>query len=97
MICLISFSKFSDFLLAFTCAIAVGNLLRDILSPLPFRCSLKPRIFSIISNIIFGFSFLGIYFLRTVFLKSMNSSLILLTNCSFLGCLALIKSFAKNK
>ena len=67
-----------------------------ILIHLPFWCMLKSRILSIIWTILFRFSFSGNSFLIIAFLKSINPSLILFTNCSFSTCLALIKSFAKN-
>ena len=66
MIFLISFSKFSNVLLAFSCASVIGNLYIclgvNILIPLPFCCLLKSRILSTISTILFGFSFPGISF-----------------------------------
>ena len=62
MICLISFITFSDVLLAFTCAGAIGNLWRiclkvNILSLSPFCWLLKLRSFSAIPIILFGFTF----------------------------------------
>ena len=69
---------------------------KKILIHLPFWCMLKSRILSIIWTILFRFSFSGNSFLTIAFLKSINPSLILFTNCSFSACLALIKSFAKN-
>ena len=74
-ICLISFSKFSNVLPAFTCASAIGNLWSiwlgvNILScvaksegsPLTFCCLLKLRLFSEILTILFGFSISRISF-----------------------------------
>ena len=50
MICLISFSKFSDLLPFFTCESAIGSicLAVTVLIPLPFCCLLKLRIYSAI-------------------------------------------------
>ena len=64
--------------------------------PLLFCFLLKSRIFSTILTTFFRSSFSGIYFLITAFLKSIKLSLTLFTNCWFLACIALIKSFAKN-
>ena len=63
---------------------------------LPFCCLLNLKIFLTISTILFGFSFSRIYFLLIAFLKSINSSFKLFTNCSFLLWLVLINFFAKN-
>ena len=72
MICLISFSKFSDALPAFNCTRAIGNLyLRvNILIPLPFCCSSKLMIFS---TILTTFSFSGISFMLISFINLINS------------------------
>ena len=101
MIFLISFSKFSDVLLAFTCASAIGNLWSiflgvNVLSHLLFCCLLNSRTFSTILTIFSGFSFSGIPFLLIWFLKLINPLSILFTNFSILFCLALIKYFNKN-
>ena len=94
---------------ALTCARAIGNLWSIYLGvniliriakseglPLPLCCLLKPRTFSTISTILFGFSFSGILFLLIAFNESINSSLTLITNCYFLDCLAVLKYFAKH-
>ena len=67
-----------------------------ILIPLPFLLFIKvENFFSKIYYFLWIFIFRN-FFLIVAFLKSINPSLILFTNCSFLVCLALIKSFAKN-
>ena len=63
----------------------------------PFCLLLKLSIFSTILTTFFGFSFSGICFLLSAYFKSIYPSLMLFTNSSFLSCLALIKSFTKNK
>ena len=66
----------------------------DILNPLPSCCLLKLRISATISIILSVFSFLGVFFLLTAGLKSVNSSLSFAI-LSFLVLFALYKSFNK--
>ena len=85
------------FYLCKSCWYSLKHLFKyNILIPLPFCCLLKARIISTIFTSFSGFLFSGIYFLSTEFLKSINPSLILFTNFSFLSCSALIKSLTKN-
>ena len=82
----------SDVLPVFACARAIVNLCGiclgvNILSSLPFSWLLQSRILSTILIITLESSFSRVYFLITAFLKSINGSLILFTNCSFLASL----------
>ena len=88
IICLISFSKFSDVLHAFTCTSPIGNFWKlwsvTLASQpkfkgrlLPFCCLLKSKIYSRISTPFFGFSSWGISLLLLEFLNSINPLLIL--------------------
>ena len=103
MICLISFITFSDVLLAFTCAGAIGNLWRiclkvNILSLLPFCWLLKFRNFSAIPIILFGFTFgfSGTSFLITAFLNSLMEKIAWFSISLLLTWLAISKPFAKD-
>ena len=70
----ISFSIFLDELPAFTCISIFGNLWNIylgniILRSLPYGCLLSSVVFSRISSILFGFSFLRIFLLLREFLN----------------------------
>ena len=97
--CLVSFSKFSDVLPAFTCASTTDNLWRiclrvNISRHVSSSWLLNSTIFATISIILFGFSFLGVYFLIIDFLNLLNESIVCLT--IFLDWSTLIKLFEKN-
>ena len=103
MICLISFITFSDVLLAFTCAGAIGKLWRiclkvNILSLLPFCWLLKLRSFSAIPIILFGFTFgfSGTSFLIAAFLNSLIEKVAWFPIWLLLTWLAISKPFAKD-
>ena len=90
---------FSDVLLAFTCASAVGNLWSicigvNILSPVPLP--LKLNIFFNIFSTIFGFSFSQHSVMLIPSTNLINSSIMIYLILSFLLLPASHKSFTKD-
>ena len=112
MICLISFTKFSDVLPAFTCVSTIGNLWSFCLGGNILSCvgsktlatwakseGMNSPFCCLLKLIIFSTILtilFGFLFPAISFSIIAFLKLILFTNCSFLAWLALIKSFTEN-